>query len=66
LTQQRHDLFRTVSLLHLESFPALRAGRILSYSLDQVSGRAPPSKNKEASRRDPSTIPRDGSDLMLL
>jgi hypothetical protein len=42
LTQQRHDLFRTVSLLHLESFPALRAGRILSYSLDQVSGRAPP------------------------
>jgi DNA adenine methylase len=41
LTQQRHDLFRTVSLLHLESFPALRAGRILSYSLDQVSGRAP-------------------------
>jgi adenine-specific DNA-methyltransferase len=29
-----------MSLLHLESFPAQRAGWILSYFLDQVSGRA--------------------------
>ena len=28
-----------MSLLHNESFPALRAGRILSYYLDRVSGR---------------------------
>ncbi|MGD9723462.1 MAG: hypothetical protein AB7O59_18630, partial [Pirellulales bacterium] len=39
LPQHGHDLFGTVSLLHGESFPALRAGWILSYSLDQVSGR---------------------------
>ena len=29
-----------MSLLHRESFPAQRAGWILSYSLDQFSGRA--------------------------
>lgn len=41
LTHQRNDLLCTMSLLHNESFPALRVGRILSCFLDQVSERAP-------------------------
>ncbi|HTQ38761.1 MAG TPA: hypothetical protein VMJ32_07020, partial [Pirellulales bacterium] len=39
LTQKTYDLLRTMSLLHRESFPAQWAGWILSYSLDQFSGR---------------------------
>jgi len=39
LTKHAYDLFRTVSLLHAESFPALGAGWILSDLLDQFSGR---------------------------
>ncbi len=39
LTQQSNDLLRTVPLLHKESFPALRAERILSHRPDQFSER---------------------------
>src|SRR5271155_4250739 len=42
LTEHRHDLFSTMSLLHPESFPVQRTGRILSYLLDQVSGKGSP------------------------
>src|SRR5205085_8043384 len=39
LTEIPHDLLRTVSLLHTESFPASQAGWILSHLLVQVSGK---------------------------
>jgi type I restriction enzyme S subunit len=42
-----------MSLLHDESFPAQRAGWILSYSLDQFSGRGSPGLNLRDVRRLP-------------
>jgi hypothetical protein len=51
LPKHCYDLFGTMSLLHIESFPAQEAGWILSYFLDQFSGRGPLADSREKSPR---------------